>query len=321
MNATLGVLITYFNERELLRECLDSLLSQQERPDEILIYDDASDYPAKDYVPQEYDIQIIRQEVNRGPAYGRNLLLGTSQSDYIHFHDADDLFHPDWCRRVRQVIEQSNADVILTEICSMEDGHAVCQRVLGLERLAADGDLVRFSIAGAVLTSAGTYRRSSVVAIGGYREQLWQSEDFDFHIRLAASGVSYKIIREPLVVIRLRASGRSSNRVEVWSSAIGAIAFLSKELPSRYYPDLAERAAYCGSALFRLGARSEAKKAFKLATNLGPPTFRNRRRLYQIIARALGPMNAERVGMLYRVAFNKRIHRFYRYESRGSYDS
>ncbi len=299
MRRTIGVLITYHNEGELLRECLNSLRAQQDGPDEVLIYDDASDFPAHQYVPKEISCRMIRGEANRGPACGRNELLRASRTDYIHFHDADDLFHPDWCRRVRQVIEQSNADVILTEICSMKDGRAVCQQVLGLERLTADSDLVRFCIDAAVLATAGTYRRSSVVAIGGYREQLWQSEDFDFHIRLAASGVSWRVITEPLI-IRLRSSGRSRNQVEVWSSAIEAIGFLSKELPSNYHPDLAERAADCGSVLFRLGARTEARKAFHLAYELCPPTFKGQRRLYRAVAKSFGPLVAERVGFLYR---------------------
>jgi glycosyltransferase involved in cell wall biosynthesis len=300
MRRTLGVLITYHNERELLRECLESLCVQRDVPEEVLIYDDASDFPACDYVPREMACRIIRGEVNRGPAYGRNVLLRASRSDYIHFHDADDLFHPEWCPRVRQVIEESNADVILTEICSMENDRVVCDRVLGLDRLRGGRDLVRFCIEGAVLTPAGTYRRSCVVAIGGYREQLWQSEDFDFHIRLAASGVSYKIIREPLVIIRLRASGRSRNQVEVWASAVEAITFLSKELPSDYYPILAEKAAYCGSVLFRLGAHTVARKAFQLAHELGPPTFRGRRALYRGMAKLFGPLVAERMGSLCR---------------------
>ncbi|MGH7198477.1 MAG: glycosyltransferase family 2 protein, partial [Candidatus Omnitrophota bacterium] len=41
------MLITYHNEGELLTECLDTLLSGPDTPDEILIYDDASGDPAE----------------------------------------------------------------------------------------------------------------------------------------------------------------------------------------------------------------------------------------------------------------------------------
>jgi len=52
MPPTISVLITYYNERELLTECLRSLAAQTQLPDEILIYDDASTYRQLSMCPQ-----------------------------------------------------------------------------------------------------------------------------------------------------------------------------------------------------------------------------------------------------------------------------
>lgn len=298
MRPSLGILITYFNERGLLRECLSSIASQRERPDAILIYDDASEFPAEDYVPKGLEVRVIHGESNRGPSHGRNRLLKTSQSDYVHFHDADDLFHPDWCLQVLQKIQETNADAIFTEISSFQNDKLVTDKVLGLKRLAREDDLIRFCIQGAILTSAGTYRRTAILAIGGYRESLWQSEDFDFHVRLAASGVRFAVIEDPLVQ-RMRVSGRSQDQIEVWSSALEAIEGLSKEIPKKYHQDLAEKAAQAGSILFRLGDRINARQAFTLARRLGPPSFRHRQFLYRIAAKTLGQEAAERLSSLY----------------------
>ena len=305
MRPTLGVLITYFNEQELLRECLDSLLSQREEPDEILIYDDASVDPVEAYVPKGNRIRIIRGDVNKGPGHGRNVLLRASQSDYIHFHDADDLFHPDWCQRVRDAVGEAGADVVFTEVSSRGEGGLQCKRVMGLDRLVSEGDLIRFCIRGAILTSAGTYRRSAVLAIGGYREALWQTEDFDFHIRLAASNPRYTVITEPLVT-RLRV-GRSKNQAEVWGCALETISSAAQELPRQYRPDLAERAAGVGSILFQLGLRVKARQAFRLADELGPPTLKSRGPLYRRIARHLGPEWAEWAGWAWRRLVPSRV--------------
>src|SRR5579859_1014482 len=118
MKPTLGVLITYYNERELLRECLGSLMTCRDKPEEVLIYDDASQFPAEDYIPRGLNVQVIHAEVNGGPARGRNRLLGCSRSDYIHFQDADDLFHPDWAGRVRGRIQEISPEAVFTEISS-----------------------------------------------------------------------------------------------------------------------------------------------------------------------------------------------------------
>src|ERR1700730_15948409 len=109
---TIGILITYWNERELLTECLESIGQQIDRVDEVLVYDDASDYPAKDYLPPGSITRVIRGDRNRGPSYGQNALLASSRSEYVHFHDADDLILPGWCARLRAELVASNVDVV-----------------------------------------------------------------------------------------------------------------------------------------------------------------------------------------------------------------
>ncbi len=300
MQDRLGVLITYYNERNLLHECLSSLLGQKTRPSEIIVYDDASTHPAEEYIPAGVRIPVIRGDVNRGPACGRNALLRASRSDYVHFHDADDLFDPRWCKSVANIIQGSAPDAIFTEISSYKDGQLGSDRMLGLKRLLNGEDLVRFCIRGAMLPAAGTYRRQRVLAIGGYREQLWQSEDFDFHVRLAASGIRYTVIDDPLVAIRIRSCSRSQNHEEVWSSALEAIRLLAKEIDPHYRSDLAYKAARAGSILFRAGARQKARVAFRIAQELGPPSYYGERPLYGFIARLFGPQAAESFGLIYR---------------------
>jgi hypothetical protein len=310
MKLTISILITYYNERELLQECLLSIANQLEPSDEIIVYDDASTWPPSEYVPEGVPVRIIRGETNIGPARGRNVLLQAARGDYIHFHDSDDLFHPEWAQKVRQQFSDSNVDAVFTEISSYRDNKLTSERVIGLSRLLPGKDLLRFCLHGAMLVPSGTYRRGSVLNIHGYREQLWQSEDFDFHVRLAASGIHYAIIDEPLVMIRIRPSSRSQNHLEVWTSAFMAVQWLARELPSCYQADLAEAAARIGSMLFKLGARAQARQAFQLAIRLGPPTYSQQRRLYQILARLFGPEAAEDVSTLYRNAIPQRMRSY-----------
>lgn len=307
MKTTLGVLITYYGERELLRECVESLLAQQDRPEEILVYDDASDAPAEDYLPPDFPGRVIRGEVNRGPCHGRNVLLRLSDSDYVHFHDADDLFHPEWCRRVRAAIEETGADTVFTEISSYQNDKLFCERVLGLDRLTAGEDLVRFCLRGSMLVPSGTYRRELALSMGGYREALWQTEDYDFHVRLAIRKPRYTILADPLVWIRIRPAGRSQNRVEVWSSAVDAVRLLADEIPAAYRPDLADAAVRAGSVLFKAGARTQARSAFELAARIGPPTFGEQRGFYRTVARLFGPEAAEWIGTCYRSLVPRRL--------------
>jgi hypothetical protein len=311
MRPSLGVLITYFNERELLTECLEGLLGQPDPPDEVLVYDDASEVPASEYVPPGAAVKVIRGSVNVGPARGRNLLLDASASEYVHFHDADDLFQPEWCARVREAIA-GGVDVVLTEVSSWADGALVCERGLGLHRLAAHDDLVAFALDGSILPAAGTYRRSRVLEIGGYRESLWQSEDFDFHVRLAAAGVTFALVDEPQVRLRLRSGSRSQDRRAVWTDCAAAVGMLAEELDPRYRPLLADTARRAGVALLELGAFREAHAALRLAGSLGPATLRGEGVLRRGLARTMGVEGAEWLAWAYRRTVPGRLRRWAR---------
>ena len=307
MKKTLGVLITYFNEKNLLSECLESLLSQIDKPDEIIIYDDASESPAERYIPPDSQIRIIRGKNRKFPAAARNILMRTSQSDYIHFHDCDDFFCSNWCQRIRKTIEETDADCIINGVSCYKNGNLVSRDVIGLEELEGEKDTVKFSISHAILTSSTTIRRTSALNINGYRECLSQSEDYDFHIRLAASGVSCSIIKEPLIFKQLRNSSHSSlHNKEVWKSSIETIKLLTNRLDKKYNIELAEAAARAGSKLFELGAIAEARQSFSFAYKLARPHFKDRSKLYRFMARVFGPFITESLGIFYRRLYNKK---------------
>lgn len=302
MDSRIGVLITYFNEKDLLTQCLESVLAQTHKPDEILIYDNASDAPAENYVPAGCPARIFRGDLNRGPSYARNALLQVSQSDYVHFHDADDFFHPEWCERVTEAIEESKADVIFTEASLHKDGD-LQERVVGLNKLMLGKDLLRFIIHDSmgVGVPIGTYRKDKLHAIGGYTESLWYGEDVDFHGRLVQHGVSYSVIDEPLVNLRYRYSSHShQNRLKCERGKIEALIKLADLLPGQYKVDLAEKIASHAIRLSRMGDTSQARKAFKFSRKLGPATFDGQRKSYRILARNLGPELAERLAAIYR---------------------
>src|SRR5205814_1237557 len=113
MKPSLAVLITYHDEQHLLTRCVDSLMTQPERPDEIWIYDDASQHPASRFVLPELQECVIRGESNKGPAYGRNQLLAATTCTFVHFHDADDWFFDGWTHQVTSALN-ANLDVLFT---------------------------------------------------------------------------------------------------------------------------------------------------------------------------------------------------------------
>jgi glycosyltransferase involved in cell wall biosynthesis len=300
----LAVLLTYHNEGSLLTECLASLASQSRQADEVWVYDDASTVPASDHLGAFAGlgggVRIVRGEKNIGPARGRNRILNETRADAIHFHDSDDLFLPGWCERVAGAFETGSVDLVLTELRSERDGKPYSDRFLKLADLAMDPDLIRFTLRSAILPAAGTYRREFVVACGGYREDLWQSEDYEFHVRLAEHGACYRFITTPLVLIRVRGESRSQKLGEVWEGRLAGLEHLAPQLQATYTRELAEAFCEAGSQLHRLGKVDLAKRAFDTATALGGARYGGQQILYRWVARLFGPLAAEQLGEIYR---------------------
>lgn len=307
------VLITYYNEKELLTECLRSLFGQG-FGGKVYLYDDASPMPAESFLPETYrhQIEVVRANQNRGPAVGRNHLLKRSKAPFVHFHDADDLFRPDWCSKVEAALQAKDPDVLLTELDSTRGGEPYGNSFLGLSSLAEDPDLVRFCLKHPVLPAAGTYKRSFLDKTGGYREDLWQSEDYEFHTRLALRGARYALCLEPLVEVRVRPESRSQKQKEVWLGRFQSLEILAGELKSQYPMPLAEAYLEVGQSLFRLGDQALAKKAFlKAGKSL---SYQQEQRAYRAVALGLGPYAAEWAGSLYRAllpnAFRQAARKF-----------
>lgn len=295
----LGVLITYHDERELLTECLESLRAQPALPDQILVYDDASRFPASDYIPASMSVTVIRGETCRGPAYARNRLAEATAADYIHFQDCDDLFLPGWQAGVRERICRK-PDLILTELNSSRDGRPYEERLVRLERLRQETDLVGFALRHPILPAVATYRRAFFQQAGGYREDLWQSEDYELHIRMALLRPSYEVCEEPLVHLRVRSESRSQKAVEVWECRWQALQWLAPRVPPAYGNILASAFAETAARLHQLGQEAMARDCFRDAMRWGKPTFENRPAGFRLLAKWLGGAGAERLAAIYR---------------------
>lgn len=305
----IAVLITYYNEASLLTECLESLKDAMCLPDEIVVYDDASVVPPEPYIPRGPSVRVIKGRENRGPAYGRNMLLEACNCEYVHFHDADDLFAPGWCDEVSTRLGNRDLDALFTEVASYRDGGVSSERVMGLEELADHGDLLRFCIRQALLTISGTYRRDHVLSIGGYSTAYWQSEDYEFHIRLARSSPRFDLICRPLALVRTHEGNRSKDRRRVWVDAIRALEKHGRDLDPLHLQDACDAAAKAGRILYQLGAIEEARYAFSVARRIGQPRFDEEAPMFRLIATHCGPLTAERIGQAYRSALPAAVRR------------
>jgi len=271
---SLGILITYCDERDLLTRCLRSIKLQTVLVDEVIVFDDNSNFPAKNYIPSDFPlpVRIIHSDKRLGLACARNILLKESVSDFIHFQDSDDILKPRWSETVLRTIYQDDFDFIIANCLSLSPEKELGKINFFLLRKEMAGDDVSFCIRNPIPTEAGVYRRSKVLKIGGFDEEILFSEDYDFHIRLVYSGVRVKFINEPLVFLFVRKEGRTlSNYLQTYLWGAQILNHHLDLLFPKYRSDVSDTLVEFGISIARRGGWAEAKNVFKLAKKIGPP--------------------------------------------------
>lgn len=99
-----SIVVVSFNTRELLRECLLSVLAECARlpggaTAEILVVDNASADGSADMVDREFTaspnpVRVIRSEVNLGFGAANNVAIEAAQGQYLVLLNSDAFFHP-----------------------------------------------------------------------------------------------------------------------------------------------------------------------------------------------------------------------------------
>ncbi len=116
---TVSLIVISFNTRDLLRQCLNSLLEECARlphgqTAEILVVDNASRDGSVDMVEQEFaaaavPVRLIRSQVNLGFGVANNRALEVAQGRYPVLINSDAFFHPGALARAIRHMEQDPA--------------------------------------------------------------------------------------------------------------------------------------------------------------------------------------------------------------------
>lgn len=191
----ISVIIPVYNAEGTVLDAVRSVESQGFRDFEIIIVDDCSTDGTLSLLEKECgNHQIVKSNVNKGPASARNAGLAIARGEWIAFLDADDEWVPDRLEAQIKLTEKcSSSDVMFCgEVKSRDDGGS------GKAPESVAGYTVRnivldeFISGNPVITSTVLVKREVVEAVGGFDETFKGPEDYDLWIRVAAK---YGIIK------------------------------------------------------------------------------------------------------------------------------
>ncbi len=205
MNPRVTVLMPVFNREAFVGDAIASVLAQDFDDFELVIVDDGStDRTAevlRTWAQRDPRIVVITAPRNLGIAEAPNLGLRHAGAEYVARLDSDDLMTPGRLAAQYAAID-AHPNVVLVSSAyelmdregrslgtwNVDEPHEVIVHLLGYTNIVGGGGHVMF-------------RRSEVLAVGGYDAAFPSSEDYDLWVRLLRRG---RILTLPSLAMRQR---------------------------------------------------------------------------------------------------------------------
>jgi GT2 family glycosyltransferase len=182
---TLSIILPVYNTpATFLREAIDSVINQIYPCWELCIADDKSTQPyirliLEEYVAQDSRIKICFRETNGHISACSNSALTLASGEFVTLLDHDDVMTPDALYEVVELLNRHpEADMIYSDEDKLtENGHLISPYFK--PDWCPDAFLSRM-----YTCHLGTYRRSLINRIGGFRLGYEGSQDYDLVLRL-----------------------------------------------------------------------------------------------------------------------------------------
>lgn len=184
-----SVIIPTYNCSRYIGAALQSVLDQDFQDFEIFVVDDGSTDNTREIVKFITDCRLkyLYQE-NKGPASARNTGINASDSKYLAFLDADDVFlSHKLATQVAAMEEEPNLGLLAGGYYRVDENGELHSAFIP-SSLYSRLNLLTLVHACPIVPNAVLVRRDWVVRVGLFDEQLRPQEDWDLWLRLALEG-------------------------------------------------------------------------------------------------------------------------------------
>ena len=212
MGKTISVVIPTYNRAHLIQRAIESV-QQQTYPDicQIIIVDDGSKDNTEEVVKQIKDdrLMYVKLEGNHGAGYARNRGAERATGDYVAYCDSDDHWTNEKLERQLEYMESVQADMCFHamerrfpsgEVERVPDGFASKSRIVL-------PDIIPLNKA-----STQTFLLTNKCAKTNlFDEELPSLEDWEFAVRLCATGYKVAYFDEVLCIVERQNDSISNN--------------------------------------------------------------------------------------------------------------
>jgi glycosyltransferase involved in cell wall biosynthesis len=235
MTPTVTVVMPAYNAEAFIGEAIESVLAQTYADWQLVVVDDGST-DRTSQVFATYDdprLRLVTIEHSGLPAVARNRGLLTSESPFVAFLDADDLWRPHKLSEQLALLDsQPEVGLVHTDFEQLRDG--MLEPFLPPPGLTASGpQFERLAVGNYIANSSVLLRRELLTRYGFFDEdlRLRGTEDFELWMRLSPH-TKFAYVDEPLLLYRLHAANLGQGE----QMGLGYLTTMEKM--ERLHPDL-----------------------------------------------------------------------------------
>lgn len=214
---TVTIGVPFYNEGDFLKATLDSVLQQQYPHIRVVVSDncstDVSAEVAREYAARDNRIHLVRQEVNRGPAFNFRYVMEQADSKYFVWIGGHDVFLPNYIQDAVNLLEARPEIVVAYPKAEEIDQHDTLHG-----EIIADYDTVGLSTYDALVKIARNFHNGYAIH-GVFRLDTLRKLPFekvigsDFLMLLLATTYG-QIARIPILGFRRREVRRESYKTQ-----------------------------------------------------------------------------------------------------------
>jgi glycosyltransferase involved in cell wall biosynthesis len=215
-----SIVLPTFNRLGFLAATVDSVLAQSFSGWELIIADDGSDVPTRQYLcslAERPRVRLIGLSHTGVPAIVRNAALREARGEYVAFIDSDDLWSPGKLQRQLKALRaRAHCRWSYTAFSQIDASGLPLAEEATRRWVPHEGFIFEPLTRGEVSIRTPTViaTRELLLHSGGFDETLRSAEDLDLWLRLALDS-EVALVDEPLLLVRRH----DENHSRAWESA------------------------------------------------------------------------------------------------------
>lgn len=248
----ISVFVACYNYGRFLPKCLNSILNQTRKTDEILVVDDASTDNTPEIIkPYLGKVKYIRHKKNIGSQKMFNVGVTIAKGDYILAISADDWLRPQMLEKEASILDRNpEVGLVYSQAFTVEQGQKrlIVARPAGKESYIGRKEDFKLLLTQGCFIPAMTVlvRKKVYDHLGSWDTKLKFSQDYEMWIRIAKH-YALAYIAEPLAYYRIH--GKNLTLIGDWKKSRDQenLYILRKHLPKNNAPknlSLKEEAFY-----------------------------------------------------------------------------